>query len=244
MSASGESANERRPYFDELTTALGRARELNREALGRAASIVEQTVAGDGIVYVIGSGHSQLAALEMNRRAGVFASLQVLYDPTWAVAEHLEGYGDTLLLEGAPGAGDCLIAISHSGTTATAIDVARKAKAAGAKVIVISSSRAGALAKPKHSSGLKLPDLADVVLDNGSGDSDPQLTVTGQEARFGPTSTIVSAALLHEIVLEAVERLAARGLDVPVIVPNAMPGGRERNEALLAHYRGRIRRVP
>jgi uncharacterized phosphosugar-binding protein len=231
-------------YLDELSAALGRARLANQEALAAAARIVEGVICGDGIVYVFGSGHSQLAALELNRRAGSIAAVQVLFDPTWGAAEHLEGYGQTLVGEPAPGRSDCLIAISHSGNTATAIDLALEARASGCPVIAVTSISAAGRARPRHACGLKLSQLADVVLDDGAADVDPGISVHGMAARVGPTSTIVAGALLHEIVVDAVSRLAARGLEVPVIMPNSADGGPQHNARLRDRYRGRVRIVP
>jgi uncharacterized phosphosugar-binding protein len=161
------------PYLDELAAALGRARHENATALAAAAGIVARVVAADGIVYVFGSGHSQLAALELSRRAGSIASLQVIYDRTWGAIEHLEGYGEVLAADLEFGASDCLIAISHSGNTATAIDIARRARAAGTPVIVVTSVSVSRRAVARHSSGMKLSQLADVVLDDGAADADP-----------------------------------------------------------------------
>jgi uncharacterized phosphosugar-binding protein len=231
-------------YLDELAAALGRARLANREALAGAARIVEGVVAGDGIVFVFGSGHSQLAALELNRRAGSIAALQVLFDPTWGAAEHLEGYGQTLVGEPAPGPSDCLIAISHSGNTATAIDLALEARSSDCPVIAVTSLSAAGRARPRHACGLKLSQLADVVLDDGAADVDPGISVSGMAECVGPTSTIVAAALLHEVVVDAMSHLAARGLEVPVLMPNSSDGGPQHNARLRDRYRGRVRIVP
>ena len=232
------------PYLDELGAALGRARHANAAALAAAADIVERVVAGDGIVFVFGSGHSQLAALELNQRAGSIASLQVIFDRTWGSAEHLEGYGDVLVGDQDFGPGDCLIAISHSGNTATAIDIARRARAAGTPVIAVTSVSVSRRAVARHSSGMKLSQLADVVLDDGAADADPGIEIPGVAERLGPTSTLVAEALLHEIVVDAVVRLAARGLAAPILRANSAEGGRDHNRRLAARYRDRIRIVP
>jgi uncharacterized phosphosugar-binding protein len=143
-----------------------------------------------------------------------------------------------------PGRHDCLIAISHSGNTAAAIDIARRARASGTPVIAVTSISASRRAQARHSSGLKLSQLADVVLDDGAADADPGISVTGLTECVGPTSTIVAAALLHEIVVDAVGRLAARGVQAPVLRPNSAEGGRQHNERLRDRYRGRLRIVP
>ncbi len=91
---------------------------------------------------------------------------------------------------------------------------------------------------------MKLSQLADVVLDDGAADADPGIEVPGVPERLGPTSTLVAAALLHEIVVDAVGRLAARGVTAPILRPNSMDGGRQHNQQLAARYRDRIRIVP
>jgi uncharacterized phosphosugar-binding protein len=232
------------PYLDELAAALARARAANGAAMEIAARIVARVVAGDGIVYVFGSGHSQLAALELSRRAGSIACLQVIYDRSWGAAEHLEGYGEVLVADQPPSPSDCLIAISHSGNTAAAIDIARRARASGTPVIAVTSVSASRRAQARHSCGLKLSQLADVVLDDGAADADPGIEVPGLVERVGPTSTLVAAALLHEIVVAAVGRLAAREIRAPILRPNSAEGGRQHNQRLEDRYRGRIRIVP
>jgi uncharacterized phosphosugar-binding protein len=230
-------------YLDELSAALARARLANRESLAAAAGIVERVVADDGIVYAFGSGHSQLAALEMNRRAGSLACLQVVFDPTWGAAENVEGYGETLVDDTRPAPGDCLIAISHSGTTAAAVEVARWARGCHVPVIAITSSAALDCPPSESSAGPKLHDFADVILDDGGTEGGSDASRDGLDECTGPTSTIVAAALLHQIVADAVVRLGARGVKAPVLRPNSAEGGREHNERLRDRYTGRVRIV-
>jgi uncharacterized phosphosugar-binding protein len=241
MEPSGPPA---RPYLDALTAALERARAANVESLPAAAKIIEAVVAGDGIVYAFGSGHSQLTALELSRRAGGLAPLQVITDPTWGGAEDLEGYGETLISDTPLELHDCLIAISRSGATFAAIEIARRARAAGAKVIAVTSVAASKRATARHSSGQKLYEIADVVLDDGADGPDPGIEIPGLGLPVGPTSTVVATALIQEAIVEAIAGLAARGVDAPVYRPNSQPGGREHNEQLRARYRRRINKVP
>jgi uncharacterized phosphosugar-binding protein len=238
--ATGEATP--RPYLDELSAALERARRANRQSLTEAAAIVERVVAGNGIVFAFGSGHSQLAVLELNRRAGSIAAWQVVFDPTWGVAEHLAGYGDTLLCDTAPGPRDCLIAISHSGKTLAAIDVATRAREAGAPVIAVTATRSMALVS--EPAGPRLWELADVVLDDGAPDEDPGTDGHGPAAWAAPTSTVVATALLHEVVAEAIGRMAAKGVEAPVLRANSDIGGRQHNDRLRDLYRARVRLVP
>ncbi len=232
------------PYLDALAAVISRARAANGASLVAAARMVEETVVRDGIVYVFGSGHSQLAALELSRRAGGLAPLQVLFDPTWGAAEQVEGYGETLVADIRLGAADCLVVVSHSGATAVPVEVARRGRACGLPVIAVTSLDVSRAARSRHSSGLRLYQVADVVLDNGAAGGDVAVRVEDLDLELGPTSTIVAAALLHEVVVSAVARLVRRGVEPPVLRANVDSGGREHNAELLDRYRGRLQRVP
>lgn len=231
-----------RPYLDAFGTVLGRAKAANVESLPAAAGLVADVVAGDGIVYVFGSGHSQLVALDVNRRAGSIAPLQVVFDPIRGVSELVEGYGRTLLTEVAFTWADCLVVISNSGTTVAPIEVAMTARAAGTPVIVLTAVEASLASRSRHSSGKRLCELGDVVIDNGSIGSDVAIRVGF--VGVGATSTLVAAALLHEVIVEAVFSLAARGIEAPVYRANAEEGGPEHNARLRERYLGRLRIVP
>ena len=231
-----------RPYLDAFCTVLDRATAANVESLPAAAGLVADVVAGGGIAYVFGSGHSQLVALDVNRRAGSIAPLQVIFDPMWGASELVEGYGRTLLSEVAFTRADCLVVISNSGTTAAPIEVAMAARSAGTPVIVLTAVEASLAARSRHSSGRRLCELADIVLDNGNIGSDVALRVG--TIGVGATSTLVAAALLHEVFVEAVLCLAARGIEAPVYRANAEEGGREHNARLRERYLGRLKAVP
>ncbi|MGD0019781.1 MAG: sugar isomerase domain-containing protein [Candidatus Limnocylindrales bacterium] len=228
------------PYLDALGNVLGRAKVANVESVPAAARIVAGVVAGNGIVYAFGSGHSQLVALEVNRRAGSIAPVQVVFDPMWGLYELVEGYGRTLLSEVAFTGADCLVVISNSGTTVAPIEVAMAARAAGTPVIALTT--VGASPATRSNPGKRLCELGDVVLDNGGIGPDEALRVGS--VGVGATSTLVAAALLYEVIVEAVVALAARGIEAPVYRANAEEGGREHNARLRERYHGRLKTVP
>jgi uncharacterized phosphosugar-binding protein len=230
-----------RPYLDAIEDLLGRARASNHESLPAAARLIADVVARDGIVYVFGSGHSQLVALEVSRRAGSIVPLQVVYDPMWGRAECVEGFGTALLADVTFTAADCLVVVSHSGNTVAPIEMAMSARAAGTPVIAI-TARAPTAAASRHSSGTRLRELGDIVLDNSSLGSD--LAVRIGPIGVGATSTLVASALLHEVIVEAVLALTARGIEAPVYRANAEEGGSAHNARLLRPYLGRLTTLP
>jgi Uncharacterized protein containing SIS (Sugar ISomerase) phosphosugar binding domain len=230
------------PYLDAIEDVLARAKASNLESLPAAAGLVADVVTRNGIVYVFGSGHSQLVALEVSRRAGSIVPLQVLYDPMWGRSECVEGFGQALLSDVAFTAADCLVVISNSGTTVAPIEVAMASRAAGTPVIVLTAIEPPRAARSRHSSGKRLGELGDVVIDNASLGSD--LAIRVGSTGVGATSTLVASALLHEVIAEAVLVLAARGIEAPVYRANAEDGGSEHNARLRKPYLGRLTTVP
>ena len=63
---------------------------------------------------------------------------------------------------------DTIIVISHGGLNAAGIEAAMYAKERGVKVVVITSMENYRNNAPRHSSGKKLVDFADVAIDNGA----------------------------------------------------------------------------
>jgi len=65
------------------------------------------------------------------------------------------------------------------------------------------------------------------------------LTISG--VKVAAVSTVVNAFILHSLELAIIDELRGRGIEPEVWVSVNIPGGRERNEALLAKYRQVIR---
>jgi uncharacterized phosphosugar-binding protein len=227
-------------FFDTVAEQLTAARGANADTLQRAAEIVASTVAGDGLIFTFGSGHSQLLALEAAGRAGGFAGVQVILDPGFGRSEQLEGYGTTLLRDVAWSRRDCLIVISHSGRNPAAIEVALAGRASGLRVVAITALDYSRASRSRHSSGRRLFEAADVVLDTHGVPGDATVAIEGVEVRTGPTSTIVGAALLNAVMVAAVAVLARSGVEPPLVRSYNLEGSEANNDRVQARYRGRV----
>ncbi len=230
-------------YFDAIADVLANVRRANRESIPAAASIVADTIERDGIVHIFGSGHSQLLAIEAAGRAGGLAAIEVILDPGQGKAESLEGYAATLLRDYELCAPDSLIVISNSGRNPSPIEMAMLGRAAGLKVIALTAVDFSRSVRSRHSSGSRLCEVADVVLDTQGAPGDAAVHVDGAPANTGPTSTVVGAALLNAMLVEAVAELVRRGVTPPILLSQNTDGFEANNEALRLRYRGRIRSV-
>jgi len=230
-------------FLDVVTEMLARARATNGEAIGRAARMVAATVQGDGIVYLFGSGHSALLALEAAGRAGGFAGVQPIWDPTIGRAEQVEGYGSVLAREVDWEPRDCLFVISHSGRNPAPIEVAMAGKAAGLSVAAITALDYSRSSVSRHSSGKRLFEVVDLVIDTGGVPGDAAVSIEGVALKTGPTSTIIGAALLDAAFVEAVALLAASGVEPPLVRSYNLEGSDPINTRANARYRGRVVKV-
>jgi uncharacterized phosphosugar-binding protein len=211
-------------YICGLRTLLDRLETSQEASLHAASELIADTIERGGVVHMFGSGHSMLPVFEIFPRYGSFVGLNPLTDPrlfwfnvlgTFGVPEMLflqntEGYADVYLDGQDLRAGDALLVFSHSGNNAVVVDAARYAKERGIAVIAVSSSNAQAAA-PRHSSGQKLGDLADLVIDTGAPQSEALVRIDGVPEPVGAVTTLLATAAGLALVCGATERLSRRG---------------------------------
>lgn len=223
-----------------------RAYENNKATLKAAGKRIATCLASDGVLHTFGSGHSQILASEIERRAGGLVPVSSINDPADGWPEQIEGYGARLFeryaYQYAVQSGDVVLVISNSGRNACPIEVALEAKVAGLDLVVLTSLEMSKNTHSRHISGQKLYEIGDYVLDNGGIAGDAAIDAQGFEYKVGPTSTMSGALLLNLLSMEIIEQLIARGVTPPTYVSQNVDGGAEHNEALAKKYRHRIRR--
>lgn len=225
-----------RQYLHQVAELLNWIEQTQGTAIQQAAEIVAQAVAGGGLVYTFGSGHSQLVARDAAFRAGGLVSLVHLPDPAWGLFERIEGTGLALLSQYPVRSGEAIFVISNSGRNPEPIEVALAARQKDLKVIAILSMQHATSVGSRHSSGKKLDELADVALDTGAPSGDAVLSFPGLEERVGPVSTILGATLLHAVIVEAIQNLITHGITPPILISINLEGAIEHNLSLLARF--------
>ncbi len=239
-SVRGEAAGR---YLDAVSELLARARAANGPAIVQAADLVAHTVAADGIIRLFGSGHSHLLALEAAGRAGGFSGVDVIVDPGLGRAETLEGYGSILVRDQVWEARDCLFVISHSGRNPAPIEVALAGRSAGLPTIALTALDYSRASTSRHSSGKRLFEVCDLVLDTVGVPGDAAIAIAGAPVPTGALSTVVGAALLGAVLVEAVAELVRIGVEPPLIRSYNLDGSEAHNAAMFGRYRGRVTRA-
>jgi uncharacterized phosphosugar-binding protein len=234
-------------YFKAAQDQLATITRTQRARLDQAAEWVRATLMEDRFIYAFGSGHSHALSEEIFYRAGGLARVIPILDENLMVHisasastdwERKEGYAKQVLARYSMAAGDLLFIISNSGRNPVPVEMALEAKARRARVIAISSSDYVAKVTSRHSSGQKLTDIADMVIDNCGPAGDAAVSIEGLPQKIGPTSTISSAFILHAIFVEAAARVVASG-GKPEVWGSANTDSTN-NDAIMSRYKSKI----
>lgn len=238
----------------EAETRLERlTADAQNGALDAAIDLLVAALRDGGVIQAFGTGHSEAFAMEIAGRAGglIPTNRIALRD----IVLHGERPADVLTgsLEREPWVVDELMAVSpvtendvfviasNSGVNGSIVGVALWAKEHGHKVIAVTSLEHTARVEPKHPSGKRLSEIADVVIDNLAPYGDSTLQVT-ETISAGAISSITAAFIAQLLTLGVARTLAEAGEVPPMYISANIPGGDEHNAALEARYLDRLRR--
>ncbi|MFF3491334.1 SIS domain-containing protein [Streptomyces sp. NPDC002795] len=241
-------------YLDASIGLLTRIRDEEADNIAAAGTLLADTVADGGRLFAFGAGHSGLAAQDVVYRAGGLALMNLLSVPgtvgidvmpatLGSALERVDGLAAAVLEASPARAGDALIIISLSGRNALPVEMALSARAAGIKVIGVTSlSYATGPDAPtsRHVSGSYLRDHCDVVLDSKIAIGDAELTHEGVDTPFAPASTVTASALMQATLATCAATLADRGIQPPLLRSGNVDGGLEWNAQVFAEYGDRI----
>ncbi|MBK4807105.1 hypothetical protein CU037_1863 [Enterococcus faecium] len=115
------------------------------------------------------------------------------------------------------------------------------AKEKGVKIIALTNKTYSQSVTSRHSSGLRLFEVADLVIDNHGEIGYAGCQIKGMDQKVGPTSTVIGATILNTIIVEVCQQLKQAGIDYPPIFYSAnMDGGDELNQSLFEQYKEAI----
>lgn len=234
-------------YLEEVGGVLSRVAESQRESIAEAARVIADRMERDGMLYVFGCGHSHLVGEDLFYRAGGSAAVCAMLDSDLMLHggavksscyERMPGLAKPIFERYGLTQRDVLMVSSTSGINSVPVEMAICAREKGIPVIAI-VSMAYALDESRHPDGRKLHDVADIVLDNGVCHGDAAVAIEGSDMRVGPVSTISSCMIAQSILVQVNEFLWEDGVTPPVYVSGNIPGGAERNQALIHRYLSR-----
>ena len=141
--------------------------------------------------------------------------------------ENVPGYAEVILRNFTFDPQDCMIVFSNSGTNILPIEMALGAKLRELPVIAITSLDHSKVSPSKHSSGKRLFEIADVVIDNCDPPGDAVVDIPGLAYPVGPASSIGTLAIVNAIKCQVAQLLTEAGQPPVVLTSSYFVGAEE-----------------
>lgn len=245
--------------LDRIRDSL-RAQE---DKLIEIAELYADAIADGGLIHIYANGHSRIAVEEAVIRMGALTGFHPILTPglvsfTDVVGaggirvnqqvERIEGLGAKMLDEIDFGPKDVFVAVSATGTTVAAVDIAIEfnKRYPQLPIVAISSLAQSRDAAPKHSSGKNLYHVIKdaehgYLIDNGMPMGDVSITVDSEHASYAicPLSSIGAVSVvqsMNELTLRALDR---RGIIHHVLQNMHLKNTQETYDAWLRDQRQR-----
>lgn len=237
-------------YFSVIGELIKKVVVEEKDSINKAVVYIKKALLNDRMIHVFGTGHSQLVAEELFYRAGGLVAVNPILEPSLSIQtdavkstwfERLDGYAEVILERENVEVGDVLVIASHSGRNSVPVEMALEAGRRGLIVIALTALDFSRQTLSRHSSGKKLYEIADVVLNNHGVAGDGFLSVDGLSESFGPTSSIINFTIMQSIVAEVISQLVSEDYRPEIWTSANVDGGDKRNEAHIKKYSSRIR---
>ncbi|EDP59933.1 sugar isomerase domain-containing protein [Vibrio sp. AND4] len=233
-------------YLNRLMPRLTSLVGVNQQALSQATELFTRAIIKDKMIQVLGTGHSHMIGLEGFIRAGGLGNINAILDSVLltndgalrgSAMEKLPGLAEVIWNDQNISPDDVVMVISNSGRNALPIEFAQIAKAKGHPVIAITSVEQSTKYPSRHSSGLKLMDVADVVIDNLVPSGDGLCRVNGKVT--GAFSSIAGMMIMNTLVVESQKEALKQGA-TPLIFSSQNVDGFD-NDYVYKHFGSRLK---
>lgn len=247
-------------YISAIKEIIEKIETTQKGKIEEAAQLFAKSILNDGLVHMYGSGHSRMAVEEMFPRYGSFPGFHPIVELSTSFhnqvvgangqrqamfIENIEGLGEKILRNFIYKENDSFLLFSTTGVGGVVVDMALELKEMGMPVVAITSVESGETAEPKHSSGKKLKDLADIVINTCVPIGDAAVKIDNLVYPVAPTSTIANSIVINMIKARVAELLTEDG-QPPVVLTSAYHIGKEAAaqvfEDVYDDYRRRVMR--
>lgn len=238
-------------YFDRAWDAVELATKEERENILKTSAMMGECMKENGVVQLCGIKHGLAFSMELGYRAGGLMPFhkcdpkdlalrgvvteEELYDPSfYSKPETAHKLYNLYRIEKE----DMFIIISPSGCEAMIVEMALIAKEKGHKVVAVLSKKLQDSLKAEHSSGKKLSEVADLVIDLHTDVPDAVLSVD-EVHRMNQVQTVVGNTIAQMLTAETHRYLTEQGEDCPVLLSANVKGADVHNRSLSDKYLGR-----
>lgn len=235
-------------YAEHIISAVSEISREERVKIMQAAELASAVIEKDGLIYIFGCGHSGILSCEGFYRAGglacvapVFCEPIMLHEGAAESSrlEKLSGYAERLKNMYTLESRDMMFIVSTSDKNAVPVEYAEHVSSLGIPTVAICSS-AYFGQEVHNASGRHLHEVCTMYIDNHAPFGDACLRPEGAAAAMTPLSTVTGVYILNSVLAQATELAISKGVDVPIYLSGNIPGGAERNKALIRRFQPRI----
>jgi uncharacterized phosphosugar-binding protein len=243
-------------YAEKIITLQRRFLESQAKNIDTAAEVITKSLLNDGILHLFGTGHSCIPLQEAFYRSGGLAPVDAMLDPNFGVTygaercsalEKIEGFATKFVLpqyDLRPG--EVIIVYSTTGRNPAVVEAAFVAKEKGLFVIGVTSVDVSMENPTRHSSGKRLCEIADLVVDIDVPEGDVLLPIpdSPQLGSTGGASTMLTILFTNSVLIQVVENFTMAGKEPPTLLcPNVGDATvvMEKNRTTMDRFRARIK---
>lgn len=237
-------------YVEHIKEILEKVTSTQWEAIDKCAAQIAEAIKDGHSVFIFGASHAGILAQEMFYRTGGLAVLNAILPSEFmlntrpvtqtSAMERLEGYPSVILKHTPIREGDVLLLHSVSGRNTAAIEMAIEAKKMGIATVAITNMEYTNGVTSRHSSGKKLFEVCDTVIDNCGDFEDSSMLLSGMHQKIAPTSSAIGCTIINMLVIRTVEHLLEMGVEPPIFHSANVDGGDEFNAKLFEKYKEQI----
>ena len=236
-------------YYKSMKQVLEKIEETQTEKITDCAKIIADSLCNNGIWHLLDTGH-MLMFEGVGRSGGMMAVRPVnitvevnnpirprlVTDRKRVYLDEIEGFPEFVLGKANIVPGDVLMIGSVSGINVLPVEMAIKAREMGVKTIALTSVEYSSHLKSCHSSGKRLFEVCEYVLDNCGNVGDTLVEVKKLGKSICPSSGIAASYIMWALQSEVVEELLRRGKEPSVYVSNHIDPTSKINNESWAHY--------
>ena len=237
-------------YFRELHKILEQIEQTQMPVINQAADAIVESVVHGGTWNLYDTGHMLMH--EAVGRAGGLMMVTPLFVEVKAhhparprpippnknkvFMDQLRDLPAFIFSQAQLQAGDILMIGSVSGLNVLPVEMARLGRKLGLTIIAVTAVEASKQFEPRHPEGLRLMDVADIVLDNCAPYGDALVDVEALDQKICPGSGIATSYVNWALQACVVEKLVARGLRPSAYISNHLPGAGAFNAEMREAY--------
>lgn len=242
-------------YLNVLIKLIEKVRDSQDEKFDQASDIIVKAILEEKMIHFWGpGGHSSIFAEDVMYREGELACINPIIDQNISLChgalkeinyfERVEKLGKVIVKCNRIKAEDVVVIGSAYGVNPVCIEGALECKKVGAKVIAITSpafSDSLDNEETRHATGKGLNEIADIYINSYSPFDDLTMKIDEMDQKFGPVGTIMQLITLKALTTTVIEKLARKGVEVPIWKNALEKGGVEFNDRYLNKLWGKVK---